>query len=116
MSLGYRKVVLIIILVASLSSVCLAGQHSNDRWFAKDKYQHFAVSAFYSAGTTLVAHRHFEMGQEKSMAIGIGITLSLGAAKEGWDYKSRKGTASIKDFIWDIAGALTGALVIGLTE
>jgi len=73
------------------------------------------MSALFSAGATKIAHRHFEMGKKDSPVMGAGFSVSLGAIKEAADFRSRKGTASFKDFIWDIAGALTGAAIIGLT-
>jgi putative lipoprotein len=112
MSWAYRlfAIVLIILFLAPLS---VAGE--KDSWFSKDKYQHFALSVCYSAGITVIAHRHFEMSKSKSPVVGFGVTVSLGAVKEGIDYTSRKGTPSAKDFIWDIAGALAGALAVKLT-
>ena len=85
----------------------------NDRWFARDKIEHFSLSAFYAASTAKVAHRHFEMSKERSLVIGVSVTVSLGVLKEGIDFKTRKGISSKKDFIWDLAGALTGALIAG---
>jgi putative lipoprotein len=112
MSWAYRLLIaaLIVIFMVPLSN---AGE--KDSWFSKDKYQHFALSVCYSAGTTIIAHRHFEMSKSKSPVVGFGITVSLGAIKEGLDYASRKGTPSAKDFIWDIAGALAGALAVKLS-
>ena len=112
MNLGC-KVVFAIILLLPLASVSSAAE--KDKWFAKDKYEHFAVSVFYSGGTTLVAHRHFDLGKKDAPVVGFGITISLGAAKEGLDHFGHKGKASFKDFIWDIAGALTGAMAVGLS-
>jgi putative lipoprotein len=103
-------VIILIILLAPLSR-----GSEKDRWFAKDKYEHFAFSAAYAAGSTVIAHRHFEMSRKNAPVIGFGFTISLGAAKEGADHYSHKGLASPKDFIWDIAGALTGALAVGLS-
>jgi putative lipoprotein len=108
--LKFLFTVIIILTMAPLSNAA-----QKDRWFAADKYQHFALSVFYSAGTTVIAHRHFEMSKSKAPVVGFGFTISLGALKEGLDYTSRKGTPSGKDFIWDIAGALAGALAVKLT-
>lgn len=112
MSLVY-KVIGTVILILLLAPVSMAVE--KDKWFARDKYEHFAVSVFYSAGTTVVAHRHFDLGKKDAPVVGFAVTISLGAAKEGYDHFGHKGTASIKDFIWDIAGALTGALAVSLS-
>ncbi len=108
-----QRLIALLVLILFLAPLSHANDH--DRWFAKDKYEHFALSAAYAAGTTFIAHRHFEMSRKKAPVIGFGITVSLGAAKEGADHFSRKGVASAKDFLWDIAGALTGALAVGLS-
>jgi putative lipoprotein len=102
--------ILIIIFLAPLSQA-----ENKDRWFAKDKYEHFVLSTFYSAGTTFIAHRHFDLNKNKAPVVGFGFTVSLGAAKEVFDATSHKGTPSGKDFLWDIAGALAGAFAVGLT-
>jgi putative lipoprotein len=100
--------------VLILSPLSFAGE--KDRWFARDKYEHFAISMLYSSGSTFIAHRHFEMSKSKAPVVGFGFTVALGAAKELGDYTSHKGTPSGKDFLWDIAGALAGALAVGLSQ
>ncbi len=107
------RVIAAIILILILVPISRADE--KDKWFSRDKYEHFAVSAFYSTGTTIVAHRHFDLSRKDAPVVGFAVTISLGAAKEGYDHFGHKGTASIKDFIWDIAGALTGALAVGLS-
>jgi putative lipoprotein len=106
----------LIILILVFFLTPLSRGADKDRWFAKDKYEHFALSAAYAAGTTFIAHRHFELSKRESPVIGFGFTIALGASKEGADHFTHKGTASAKDFLWDIAGALTGALAVGLTQ
>jgi putative lipoprotein len=102
--------------------ICFAGptsaarQAGSDRWFARDKYEHFAVSTFYSTGITIASHRHFNYGKDTSRVIGFSVTVSLGAAKELSDYKTPDGIPSLKDFVWDIAGTITGILIFGLTQ
>jgi putative lipoprotein len=107
------KIFATILIVIFLTPLLRA--ENKDRWFARDKYEHFVLSTFYSAGTTLIAHRHFDLSKSKAPVVGFGFSISIGAAKEVFDATSHKGTASSKDFIWDIAGALAGALVVGLT-
>lgn len=116
MSLGFR----ILIILVLFSSLGLAQTGDNiskqpDRWFARDKIEHFTFSLFTTFATTKVAHRHFEFRKEKSLTYGIGISVSLGVLKEGIDFKTGKGTSSKKDLLWDIAGTLTGALIAGYT-
>lgn len=85
----------------------------SDNWFAKDKLKHFAISTFYSGAIAVTANRHFNLKESKSLTIGVGITISLGAGKEIYDRSKPKETSSIKDFIWDLAGAITGAVIAG---
>jgi uncharacterized protein YfiM (DUF2279 family) len=107
------KISAVIIVVLSFAQV--TGAENKDRWFAKDKYEHFALSAAYAAGSTFIAHRHFEMSKQDAPIVGFAITISLGAAKEGADHFSHKGVVSARDFLWDIAGALTGAFAVSLS-
>lgn len=113
MNWAYRSIAALLIALL-LYSASYAEQKKPDRWFSRDKFEHFAVSAFYSAGAATIAHKHFELDKNQSLVIGFGFTVSLGIAKEAADFKSKKGTASIKDFIWDVAGALTGTLLAGM--
>ncbi len=113
MSSGFRTLVSILIILTFVPP-CAAGNLNGDKWFAEDKLKHFGLSAFFAGGSYIVANRHFDFNKNKSFTIGIGITVSLGAAKEIIDYKTPNQTSSHKDLIWDIAGALTGALLAGL--
>jgi putative lipoprotein len=113
-SLVFRAFVAPLLAILFFSN-SFAGMDNEDQWLARDKYGHFAVSVFYSAGVAKIAHRHFELSKNESLVFGFGVTITLGAAKEAGDRITRKGTPSFKDFIWDLAGALTGALVAKLT-
>jgi putative lipoprotein len=110
------RIIFPLILIFLFSSVASAKSEKLDNWFARDKYEHFALSAAYSAGTTFILHRHFELSNERSRVVGFTFTVSLGALKEGIDAKTRTGTPSFKDFVWDVAGALTGILAVSLTQ
>jgi len=114
MTSAFRKL-LIILTVVFAAGPSLAGGNNSDNWFGKDKIQHFGYSAFLSGGSFIVANRHFDNEENDSGAIGIGIAVSLGAAKEAIDYRRPGQTSSYKDFIWDVAGALAGALLVSLS-
>ncbi len=45
---------------------------------------------------------------DRSAAIGLMFSLSLGASKELWDSRPEGSGWSWKDFVWDVAGATTG--------
>ncbi|EBP3804669.1 YfiM family lipoprotein [Salmonella enterica] len=80
---------------------------ANDRWSGQDKAQHFMASAMLSAaGNEYV--RHQGVSPERSAAIGLMFSLSLGVSKELWDSRPKGSGWSWKDFAWDVAGATTG--------
>jgi putative lipoprotein len=109
--ISVSKFITTILILLILSSAALAGDKGDDKWFAADKLKHFGFSAFLSGGTFTVARKHFDYSQNESFAVSVGITISLGGAKEIIDSKSPNQTSSYKDFIWDIAGAAVGALL-----
>jgi uncharacterized protein YfiM (DUF2279 family) len=111
------KVLIILLLLSTISLAQAADSMSKapDRWFARDKIEHFSYSVFCAAATAKVANRHFEIRKERSLVLGVSVSFSLGVLKEGIDFKTGKGTSSKKDLIWDIAGTITGALIAGLT-
>jgi len=100
--------------ISLLADIAAADNSRKDAWFGKDKFQHFAVSTFYSGGTAIIAHRHLDMTKYESIVFGATVTISLGGAKEIYDHSKPDETSSIKDFIWDIGGALAGGLVASL--
>lgn len=108
------KISLILFLFILLKSPAAAGEKNSDKWFGKDKFEHLGYSAFLAGGTCLVAHRHFHNGRDNSLFIGVGVTVTLGSAKEAVDYKRSGRTAGGKDLIWDIAGSLAGAFAVFL--
>jgi putative lipoprotein len=77
-----------------------------DPWWGQDKALHFGVSA----GLAATSYAGFSLvldGRAERAAAGAGLTITLGAAKEGWDATGH-GDASFKDFTWDVAGAAVG--------
>lgn len=68
---------------------------ANDHWSGQDKAQHFMASAMLSAAGNEYA-RHQGVSPDRSAAIGLMFSLSLGASKELWDSRpegSRKAAA-----------------------
>ncbi len=89
---------------------CLVAGCSNmaqDQWAGQDKAQHFISSAMLAAAGTEVAS-HQGISNDRSALIGLMVSISLGAAKEGWDSRPGGSGWSWKDFAWDVAGASTG--------
>jgi putative lipoprotein len=108
------KIFLAIMISLFAAGDSTATDSKKDNWLGKDKYRHFTVSAFYSGGAAIIAHRHYDMSKDDSIVFGATITISLGGAKEIYDHSKPGETSSIKDFIWDIGGALVGGLLASL--
>jgi len=86
-----------------------AAAADEDRWWGRDKALHFGVSAGLAVGGYAVSTLVLDEPYQRSLA-GAGFALSLGIAKETYDYTAH-GDASWKDLSWDVAGT---ALGIGL--
>ena len=88
-----------------LSVLFLSGcsHMANDSWSGQDKAQHFLASAMLSAAGNEYA-QHQGYSRDRSAAIGLMFSVSLGASKELWDSRPAGSGWSWKDFAWD--GAL----------
>lgn len=85
--------------------------------FGPDKALHFGVSAGVSIGAYAASSLFLDEPWQRAVFAGV-TTLSLGAAKEGWDAMGH-GTPSLADFAWDMAGTTVGvsiALTVDLTR
>ena len=75
-----------------------------DRWHGADKYSHFTVSAFLTAGQMFVLQDRTDIAEDRSLAIAVSSTALIGIAKEVYDGVSKKGTPSLKDLLADFVG------------
>lgn len=82
---------------------------ADDPWFGRDKALHFGASAVI-AGGGYGGSALFSEDERVRLAVGGGLALGAGIAKELWDLSGR-GNASLKDLTWDAAGTATGLLV-----
>jgi len=85
--------------------------------FGPDKALHFGVSAGVSIGAYAASTLFLNEPWQRAV-FASATTLSLGAAKEGWDALGH-GTPSYADFAWDVAGTSVGvsiALTVDLTQ
>ncbi|WP_233596198.1 YfiM family lipoprotein [Citrobacter braakii] len=94
----------------SILAISGCSHMANDRWSGQDKAQHFIASAMLSAVGNQYA-QHQGNSRDRSAAIGLMFSVSLGASKELWDSRPAGSGWSWKDFAWDVAGASTGYAV-----
>lgn len=87
---------------------------SKDPWLSQDKFHHFAHSAAISSSLYLITNRFGSFNKENSAYISFSITSLIGGTKELIDKSSKKGNASVKDFVYDIAGVVIGIVLISL--
>jgi putative lipoprotein len=94
-----------------LAVLLLAGsaRAEADPWWGPDKALHLGVATGLSLSGGWLLHRA-GMPPVAAAAVGAGLTLVLGAAKEAADALGL-GTPSWRDFTWDVVGAVTGALL-----
>lgn len=83
-----------------------------DAWLGKDKLQHFVVSAFLTTYTTFALKESWDVSKNNALVWGSSVTVTFGAGKELMDSKSKKGHASWKDFLADLLGIASAAVVI----
>lgn len=89
------------ILVFSLSTVAFP----KDSWFGADKVKHFFLGAFVQSAA-FGGLRATALGKNVSLAGASAATLSVVVAKELRD-RQEKGTPSLRDVGWGLAGAAT---------
>ncbi|MTH45801.1 YfiM family lipoprotein [Intestinirhabdus alba] len=87
--------------------LCGCSHTANDGWRGQDKAQHFIASAMLSAAGNEHA-RHQDLSRDRSAAVGLMFSISLGASKELWDSRPAGSGWSWKDLAWDVAGAAAG--------
>jgi putative lipoprotein len=77
-----------------------------DPWLGRDKLEHFLATDALASGTyTLTVTR--VPARWQALALGAGMALGVGAAKEGWDALGH-GDPSWRDFAWDAIGTVCG--------
>nr|WP_220715759.1 YfiM family lipoprotein [Citrobacter freundii] len=92
-------------ILTSILAISGCSHMANDQWSGQDKAQHFIASAMLAAAGNEYA-QHQGNSRDRSAAIGLMFSVSLGASKELWDSRPAGSGWSWKDFAWDVAGAL----------
>ncbi|MCU0607554.1 MAG: DUF2279 domain-containing protein [Candidatus Edwardsbacteria bacterium] len=84
---------------------------ARDRWLARDKAAHAALSfALVGLGYHL-ATRESGWGRSGARNATVAVTIALGVAKETRDGAARGGGFSTKDLAADLLGTACGALL-----
>jgi putative lipoprotein len=100
---------LVALSLAMLLASGRAGADDQDLWFARDKAFHFDVSAGIAAASYGASAAWLVDARWKALAIGGGVAVAAGAAKELVDATGIfGGDPSWKDFTWDVVGAVAG--------
>ena len=81
-----------------------------DTWFGSDKLKHFFVAAF-TQSVTYSALQAARVHHDAALAGAWAVTGAVSVAKEVHDRRSY-GLFSVKDLVWDAAGAGTATLLI----
>ncbi len=69
------------------------------------------VTGGIAAETYVIAVNHSAARTRWSaLAIGAGVAIGVGAAKEGWDALGH-GDPSWRDFAWDVIGTASGLVI-----
>lgn len=81
-----------------------------DNWFGPDKLKHFFVGAF----TQSVAYSALQLGRvrhDRALAGAWAVTAAISVGKEVRDKRSY-GLFSVRDLVWDAAGAGVATVII----
>jgi len=103
--LKYRIITLLILLLA------VSILHGHD-WLGKDKIAHFSSSVAFTCWSVGMSNDIFGESKDNSRSMGVGFTLSLGLAKEGYDRYIQNKKWSWEDLVWDMAGITCGLILI----
>jgi putative lipoprotein len=102
------------LLAPALLAATPARADDRDPWFGRDKALHFGVSALIAGGGYAGAALASDDARVR-VAVGGGLALSAGIAKELWDL-SGHGDASWRDLTWDAVGTVTGLAVAAAVD
>jgi uncharacterized protein YfiM (DUF2279 family) len=88
--------------------------HGGDRWFSADKAKHFFTAAFVQSAS-FSAFRLAGVNVSGSIAGASALTAAVSIGKEAHDLRTG-GDASVKDLVWDAAGAAGASVLLHQTE
>ena len=116
--------VLLAVLSADAKDVCpqdsvnsnLKKSVSVDRWFGKDKGDHFAASAFLIGMGFYVTRQELNMQENPAQMSAAAFSFSLGICKEVYDKYHKKSHFCFKDLAADLAGIAFGITILNLNN
>ncbi len=82
----------------------------------QDKYQHLTLSAFLVAGQMFLLQEQGKFSQNRAMRVSIAATALLGIVKEGYDFTSKKGHASLRDMAANAVGICVGIILFSINQ
>jgi putative lipoprotein len=96
----------LLLIVSVIVSGCASVPFRKDPWVSTDKIGHFCASGLIAGAATAAAHAEGGNADE-AFLVGMGVTLSIGLAKEIYDghFHNRW---SWKDIMWNVLGGLAG--------
>jgi uncharacterized protein YfiM (DUF2279 family) len=100
---------------ALLFTLHFGDEHAaGDRWFSADKAKHFFTAAFVQSAS-FGAFRLAGVHWSGAIAGASAVTAAVGIGKEAYDARTG-GDASVKDLVWDAAGAAGASVLLHHTE
>lgn len=84
--------------------------------FAPDKGHHFMASAFIAGISYYTARQEFNQSDMTANQMAIGVSLSVGIAKEIYDKVSGRGNPSVMDVVADVAGIAVGVVLLNVSS
>ena len=87
-----------------------------DPLLAPDKGHHFMASAFITGVSFYAARQEFNQSEAAANATAIGVSFSVGLAKELYDKFSGRGNPSFMDIVADVAGIAVGIVLLNVSS
>jgi uncharacterized protein YfiM (DUF2279 family) len=84
---------------------------ARDRWFGVDKIKHFFISAFIESVSYSVLQAS-NVKRRPALAGAIGVSATLGVAREIHDKRTPGNRFSYRDLTWDALGIGAGAVML----
>jgi uncharacterized protein YfiM (DUF2279 family) len=85
-----------------------------DSWFGIDKIKHFFISAFIES-VSYSALQAARVNRRPALAGAIGVTASIGVAREIHDKRKPGNRFSYRDLTWDALGIGAGTVMLSHT-